>query len=247
MPPTRSKKNSNSRKTRKSNNKKTNKSNNKNASKHVLSVNGIKKRFSELDAGMKEFVNNHKNKPHDLAKHISRQWNTLFKKNLSGKAAATLANHFSKLHNKNKKGGSLAGAPLDHVMRPGLPAVSTYGVFPTEVGASPKALGHLDVYYNSGLGRSCGTENTTATVPSSIGSNLVPAPAKGGRRTLKGKGRRSMMSRKRGGDFMTSLATRQYVSTSPANGSMQMTESAMGQAPWGRDNPDPTRDRKSVV
>jgi len=229
MPPSRSKKSRKARNTRKSAPKRSNvsKSNKRNASS--LSVNGIKKRFSDLDTNMREYIaKNRLHKPQELVKHVSRQWNTLFKKNLTGKAAATLAHHYANLH--NKKGGSLGGAPLDYVMRPGLPGVSSYGVFPTEAGADPKSVSHLDVYYNSALGRSCGTENTSAVVPKDLGSNLVPAKG----------GKRRSIRRKHGGDFMTSLSTRQYTSDSPANMFQGTAEKIMGQAPWGRDNADPT-------
>lgn len=240
MPATRSKKNNSVRKTRKSSPKKRN--NNTKSSRNrnpILSVNGIKKRFADLEANIRQFIQQNRNKPQELAKHVSRQWSSLFKANLSTKAANTLANHFSKLH--NKKGGSHAGAPLDYVMRPGLPGVSTYGVFPTEVGADPKSVGHLDVYYNSGLARSCGSENTTAQVPASMGSNLVAA--KGGARRTRG-GKRN----KRGGNFMLAAATRSYIPDSPASGAQMAAESSMGQAPWGRDNPDATNHTwKTVV
>ena len=90
---------------------------------------------------------------------------------------------------KNKRtktrGGSLAGAPLNSVMRPGLPAVAEYATYPTEVAIDPKSAHDLDVYFNSALSRSCGTENTSATVWPGIGTNQFPLPT-----SLKGGSRR---------------------------------------------------------
>lgn len=227
MVSSRSKKQSVVRKTRK-NNKNAPKRNNKSSKSATLSVKDIRSRFSEMDKNMRDFIKrNNLNNPAALTKQVSRHWGKLFNKHLSTKAATTLANHYANLHGK-KKGGS-AGAPLDYVMRPGMQGVSTYGVFPTEVGADPKSVSHLDVYYNSALGRSCGLENTTAQVPKDMGSNHV-IPAKGGRRTRRVKG----------GDFLTTLGTRAYSSESPSTMIMRTAEATMGQAPFLRDNPDPT-------
>ena len=226
MPASRSNKGKKVNSTRKSNKARNN--NTKKAS-HAFTVSGIKSRFAKLDESVRAFLAKHKNKPSELAGHISRQWNTLFKKHISAKSAATLASHFSKTGKKVKMaGGNLAGAPLDYVMRPGLPGVSSYGVFPTEVGTDPKSVGHLDVYYNSGLTRSCGHENTTATVPPTMGSNKV------------GGARRRNTRKARGGNFALSLATRQYVAESPVGFMQKAAESVMGQAPFPRDLQDPT-------
>ena len=212
--------------TRKSNNARNN---NTKKSNHILTVSGIKSRFAKLDESVRGFLGKHQHKPRELADHISRQWSTLFNKQLSAKSAATLASHFSKTGKKVKMaGGNLAGAPLDYVMRPGLPGVSTYGVFPTEMGADPKSVGHLDVYYNSGLTRSCGHENTTASVPANMGSNKV------------GGARRKNTRKTRGGNFALSLGTRPYIAQSPSDSFQRINESVMGQQSWTRDIPDPT-------
>jgi hypothetical protein len=226
MPASRSNKSKKVNSTRKSNKARNN---NTKKSHHGFTVSGIKSRFAKLDESVRGFLDKHKNKPRELAGHISRQWNDLFKKHLSAKSAATLASHFSKTGKKVKMaGGNLAGAPLDYTMRPGMPGVSSYGVFPTEMGADPKSVGHLDVYYNSGLARSCGHENTTASVPANMGSNKV------------GGARRRNTRKARGGNFALSLGTRPYIAASPSDSFQRINEAAMGQAPWTRDTPDPT-------
>jgi hypothetical protein len=189
-----SKKNNSSKRVTRRNNK---------SSRKMMSVNDIRGRFQDMDASVKQFIK--VNNPRDLGKHVSRQWAKLFNKPLSGKAASSLVNHYmNKVRGptkKNHRGGSHLGAPLDYVMRPGLPAVATYATFPTEVGPDVKSAADLDVYYNSGMGRSCGTENTTAHVPASMGTNKVG----GARRTRK----------YRGGDFMASLGTTTPLLESP--------------------------------
>ena len=144
----------------------------------TLSIKDIRSRFKEMDDNVRHALKNGLSTPASLGKHVSRNWDKLFKKPLSSKAAASLAQHYLNLHGK-KKGGSLSGSPLDYVMRPGLPAVATYATFPTEVGADPQAVKDLDVYYNNALGRSCGLEDTSAKPWAGIGSNLVPLPATG--------------------------------------------------------------------
>jgi len=213
----------------------------KSQTRKTLSVKDFRSKFNELDSIMRNFIKqNRLNNPSALVQKVSRQWSQLFKKNLSSKAASDLASHYLNIYGKKaKKGGSLAGAPLDYVMRPGMPGVATYGVFPTEAGADVKATGHLDVYYNSALGRGCGTENTTAVVPSNIGSNLV-APAKGGtRRTRRFKGK--------GGSFLTTLNTRLTMPTSPAGPYQVGYERLIGQPALARDSYDPSTPNWGLV
>jgi hypothetical protein len=220
-----------SRKTRRGGSNKSNK-----GTRKTLTVKDFRSKFAKLDGEMRKFIKeNNLNNPKALVKQVSRNWSSIFNKNLSGKAANSLATHYANLHGKKAhKGGSLAGAPLDYVMRPGMPGVASYGVFPTEAGADVKASSHLDVYYNTAMGRSCGTENTTATVPLSIGSNLV-SPSKGGarrnnrRRTLKGSG------------YITALEARPWTPSSvPASQIQIMSEKWMGQPAFARDTSDPS-------
>lgn len=206
----------------------------KSQTRKTLSVKDFRTKFSELDSSMRDLIKRYKlNNPSGLIQEVSRYWSQLFKKNLSNKAASDLASHYLNIYGKKpKKGGSLAGAPLDYVMRPGMPGVASYGVFPTEAGADVKATGHLDVYYNSALGRGCGTENTSAVVPSDMGSNLV-APIKGG-------SRRSKRFKGRGGSFLTTLNTRLTMPTSPAGPYQVGYERLIGQPALARDSYDPS-------
>lgn len=223
-----------SRTSKKNSSKRVTRRNNAKSSRKMLSVNDIRSRFQDMDTSVKQFIK--VNNPRDLGKHVSRQWSKLFNKPLSGKAASSLVNHYmNKVRGptkKNHRGGSM-GAPLDYVMRPGLPAVATYATFPTEVGPDAKSAADLDVYYNSGMGRSCGTENTTAHVPASMGSNKVG----GARRTRK----------HRGGDFMAALGTRAYISNNPATSLQQGSEYLLGRGPSPYDVAEPSQSAFRLV
>jgi hypothetical protein len=222
----------------------------------TLSVSDIRNRFKEMDKNVRSFINNKRmNSPSTLGKHVSRQWNALFDKPLSSNAAKSLAQHYMNLHGK-KKGGS---APLDYVMRPGLPAVASYATFPTEVGADPKSVQDLDVYYNNPLGRSCNIGTVQAKLPVDMGSNLVSQPvvlppvkggafsatysanqqiirAHGGKRKTKRNTRRNKI----GGDLMTSLQTRPYIASNPSGLLQRSTESWYGQPSNPSDFSDPS-------
>jgi hypothetical protein len=221
---------------------KTMKRNNK-----ALSISGIRNSFKEMDKAVRLFIKaNRFNSPSVLEKYVSRQWISLFTKPLSSEATSSLAQHYMNLH--GKKGGS---APLDYEMRPGLPAVATYATFPTEIGTDPNSVKALDVYYNSGLSRSCGNENTSATVPASMGSNEVPNAIKGGafRTTYSDNqqifpstgGKRKTKRNKRGGTILTSLnAGRFYSASNPAGILQTSSESWAGQPIHKSDISDPT-------
>jgi hypothetical protein len=227
---TRSNKKSPNRKSRKAPAKRVN----RHSTRKAMSVADIRQKFKVMDSSMRDFIKrNNLNNPRELGKQVSRHWAGLFNKHLSGNAAAELGNHYLNLHGKRKakRGGSLAGAPLDYVMRPGMPAVATYATFPTEVGADPKAVQDLDVYYNSALSRSCGSENTSAHVSHDMGSNLVPA---------KGGARRRRTMRKRGGDFLTALSVRDFAASNPSGFLQQASEAWMGQGPYKTNSADPS-------
>lgn len=230
------KKSSKARSTRRNNN--TNKGSRKNGSRKMMSVNDIRKRFQEMDVSVKNFVKT--SNPRGLGEHVSRQWSRLFNKHLSPKAASSLATHYMNTMKRTvskKRGGSMSGAPLDYVMRPGLPAVATYATFPTEVGVDPKSVANLDVYFNSGLSRSCGTENTGLTVPADMGSNQV---VKGGRRR---RGTRKY----RGGDFMTAMAARPYIAENPGTFVQRMGETYHGVSPSPYDIAEPSQSAFRLV
>lgn len=205
----------------------------KGSQRKSMTVSDIRNRFKSLDEAVRNIFASGSIK--GLGQQISRLWTNLFNKPLSAKSGESLAQHFSMLYGKKRsatKGGALLeGAPIGTEMRPGLPQVLTYGTFPTEVGADPKAVQDMDVYYNSAIGRSCGTENTSAIPWSGIGSNLVRGGNK--RRTQKSK-------RTKGGDFLTAMDNRMFFATNPSNPLMRASEMWAGKPANAHDSSDPS-------
>ena len=80
-------------------------------------------------------------------------------------------------------------------MAPGL-NVAVYGRFPTEVSTDPASIRNMDVFFNSGLSRGCGTEDSSLRVPANMGTNKVGGGRRRGRKTLRGR---------RGGGFLGDL------------------------------------------
>lgn len=107
-----------------------------------------------------------------------------------------------------RRGGSFAGAPLNYAMTPGA-NVAVYGRFPTEVSTDPASIKNMDVYFNSGLSRGCGTEDSSRQVPASMGSNKV-----GGRRARKTRRGRAH----RGGNFLGDIQS--YAENALTQGSL---------------------------
>lgn len=203
-----------------------------------MTVSDIRNKFKDLDTAMKGlFVKASGLGLSGIGEQIRSLWAKYFGKPLSKASSESLSKHFSMLYGKKgsatKGGAMLEGAPIGAEMRPGLPQVMTYGTFPTEVGADAEALKQMDVYYNSGISRSCGTEDTTAVVGSGIGSNLVPATRGGNRR-------RTQRSKTKGGNFLTAMNSRLYVSTNPSNPLMRGSEMWSGVASRPHDSSDPS-------
>lgn len=207
-----------------------------------LTVSDFRQRFNTLNEEVRKVIGRVSMK--GLAQEISRLWSKLFNKPLSAKSGGFLAQHFSMLYgakgNATKGGALLEGAPIGAEMRPGLPQVLTYATFPTEAGADPKAVQDMDVYYNSAIGRSCGTENTSAIPWSGIGSNLVPMTSVGYQ--SRGGNRRRTQRRRttKGGNFMTTLNSRAFVASNPSGPLMRASEMWAGMEPNVRDSADPT-------
>jgi hypothetical protein len=104
---------------------------------------------------------------------------------------------------KSTTGGSLQGAPLSYTMTAGAP-VAVYGRFPSEIATDANAVQNLDVFYQSGLSRGCGTESIGRTVPPMMGTNQV-----GGYK----RSRRNGKSRKVGGNLLESATMRPFIAS----------------------------------
>lgn len=130
------------------------------------------------------------NTDQDALKQIQEAWHRIFDCMLDKESAKGFVAQFRgteemkkkekkerKTRSKNRKqsgGGGITGAPVAYQMGPGTPSAQTYGHFPTDVSKDARSQDVLDVYYNSGMSRTAGTESWRfPTVPAGMGSNKV--------------------------------------------------------------------------
>jgi len=173
---------------------------------------------------------------------LQSKWSSLFNVSMSKESAKSFSQYYKQMASGKKRaqvgtktrkmrGGAatlLTPAPLDYQMVPGA-SIQLYGNFPVEADTDPSTIRDMDVYFNSGMSRTCGVENSARQVPADMGSNKV-----GGRRNTRKRRsgnrrssrRSSRSSRKQaGGSLMESLQVHPYVSTAPPN-LFQMTAHA---------------------
>jgi len=107
---------------------------------------------------------------------IRSTWKRLFHGILDSESAKGFARHFrsdrsSTRKQRKQKGGA---APIAYQMGPGVPSAMTYGHYPTDASTDPQSKHDMDVYFNSGMSRTAGTESWRfPTVPAGMGSNKV--------------------------------------------------------------------------
>jgi hypothetical protein len=123
----------------------------------------------------------------EALKAVQTSWKTHFHGRLDTESAKGFVNHFrqskSKKTRRNQRGGM---APIAYQMGPGVPSAMTNGTFTTDVSTDKASQHDLDVYFNSGMSRTAGTETWRfPTVPAGMGSNKVG----GGRKTRRRKQR----------------------------------------------------------
>jgi len=130
-------------------------------------------------------------------KQVQTVWKKLFGCALDRESAEGFVRHFrgatpskkqSRKRQRKQRGGM---APIAYQMGPGVPSAMTYGNFTTDVSKDATSQHDLDVYFNSGMSRTAGTESWRfPTVPAGMGSNQV-----GGKRST----RRNRSRKQKGG------------------------------------------------
>lgn len=157
---------------------------------------------------------------------LQTKWSSLFKSPMSKESAKSFSQYYRKMVSKRggkratrktqkMRGGAatiLSPATINYQMVPGA-NVQMYGHFPVEADTDPSTIRDMDVYFNSGMSRTCGVENSARQVPAGMGSNKVG----GTRRNRRRGGKRSLRRRHAGGSLMESLQVHPYVSTAPPN------------------------------
>jgi hypothetical protein len=195
-----------------------------------MTIAKIQKQLKDFDRFARQSVQRN-----DPVASLQSKWEALFDKSMSAQSAKSFAHYYKKMASNKKRGGRrslsqmrktrksqkmrktlrmrggaasvLSPATLDYQMVPGA-NIQMYGRFPVEADTDPATIRDMDVYFNSGMSRTCGTENSARQVPADMGSNKV-----GG--TRKRRHRRSM--KHTGGSLMESLQVHPYVSTAPPN------------------------------
>ena len=139
--------------------------------KAILTIPELRKAFDHMDSIVESLRKMAKHSFSDAVIVYKDEWRKTFHRDLSpADAAAYLKFRFgiqsAKTRRSRTRGGSmpLAGAPLDHSLRPGVNGV--YGNFP-----SYQQEG-LDRYYHSGITEDCGKPNGFPTDGSSASAQV---------------------------------------------------------------------------
>jgi len=195
-----------------------------------MTIAKIQKQLKDFDQFARQAVQRD-----DPVASLQSKWESLFDKSMSIQSAKSFAHYYKKMASNKKRGGRrslrqsrktqkkqntrktqrggaasiLTPAPLDYQMVPGA-NIQMYGRFPVEADTDPATIRDMDVYFNSGMSRTCGTENSARQVPATMGSNKV-----GGTRKRRHNRRRSV--KQAGGSLMESLSVHPYISSAPPN------------------------------
>jgi hypothetical protein len=175
---------------------------------------------------------------------LQRKWEELFETPLTNLSAKSFVQYYKdmrspkntkkggkrtrkqqkqqKQQSRHQRGGSatiLSPAALDYQLVPGA-NVTTYGRFPIEAGTDASSIRDMDVYFNSGMSRGCGIENSSRQVPASMGSNKVGGRRNRTRKQTQRQRQRQKQAQKQaqaGGNLLESLASHPYLSGAPPN------------------------------
>ncbi len=144
---------------------------------------------------------------------FKNKWEDMFGIPISLKNAEYFTQNYRNMYGKKTRqqqrqqqhgGNSPVGAPLTYTMTPGA-NVAVYGRFPTEIATDPASIRDLDVFYNSGISRGCGIENSSRSIPIEMGSNKVGGSRRrnktyGGKRSKRSSSKKTYRQKKhRGG------------------------------------------------
>lgn len=160
-----------------------------------MGITELKKDLATFTKKAKEAVQSSSNDTEAL-KQIQQLWKKQFHGFLDITSAKGFIAHFKQgkkatRKNRNQKGGM---APIAYQMGPGIPSATTYGHFTTDVSTDKASQHDLDVYFNSGMSRTAGTETWRfPTVPAGMGSNKVGGGRRSTRRNRSQKGGGSLL------------------------------------------------------
>lgn len=192
--------------------------------------------ISELRKDLSAFTNEAKKAvrgktDEEAVKAIRSTWKRLFYGILDLDSAKGFTKHFrsDRSTRKQQKGNKASlvkqrggMAPLAYQMGSGIPSATTHGHYPTDASTDPQSKHDMDVYLNSGMSRTAGTESWRfPIVPAGMGSNKV-----GGRRRT----RRSRKQRGGGGSLLQTIGQVPFLPGSPTT-SVQLAYGAYSGQP----------------
>jgi hypothetical protein len=206
-----------------------------------MTVQELKKDLAEFTKRGTEIVHAESDE-YEAAKKLQSAWKDVFHTSLDATSAKGFVTHFKGKSSKASPKASRAPkvtrrrrkqhggmAPLAYQMGPGVPSALTHGHFTTNVATDSRSQHDLDVYFNSGMSRTAGTETWRfPTVPAGMGSNQV-----GGRRTR----RQRRLRQKGGASLLESIGQIVNQATVPPSLAQTAYGAYSGQAPAASSDP----------
>ncbi len=166
------------------------------STKGVYSIPELRRAFEHVEQVIDEMIHNKESKA-NMISHIRKEWLKVFHKTLDKASADALITH--RMESRSMKGGAstpIAGAPIDHVTRPGI--YLDQGSIPGADGGLTTTVGgggygsyvrYIDNgFFNPEISRQIGPIASQSIFPlaprADTGSNAF-TPVKGGKRIIK--------------------------------------------------------------
>jgi hypothetical protein len=205
-----------------------------------MGISDLRKDLAAFTKGAKEAVRG-KNEE-EAVRSIRSTWKRLFHGTLDSESAKGFVKHFrsDRSSTRKQRKGSEASlvkqrggmAPIAYQMGPGIPSATTNGHYPTDASTDAESKHNMDVYFNSGMSRTAGTESWRfPTVPAEMGSNKV-----GGRRRT-----RRSRKQKGGGSLLETIGHVPFLPGAP------LTSVQTGYAAYSGQPPAPSSDPTSTA
>lgn len=149
----------------------------------MFTVEGLHNTFEKIDSRVRCMIE--RGKPDSsLTCCIRKAWQEFFHQDLSNPAIEGMIRHYRSVYapkgkratRKAQRGGM---APMDYTMGQGVTG-AVYGRFPIELGATPSAVGSLDRFFESPVGRSCDSTGGYAAPPQTGGGKRTRRRQRGG-------------------------------------------------------------------
>jgi hypothetical protein len=227
------------------------------STKGIYSIPELRRAFEHVEQVMNEMIHNKESKE-NMISHIRKEWQKVFHKTLDKSSADALITH--RMESRSMKGGAsaLAGAPVDHVTRPGI--YLDQGSIPGPDGGLTKTVGggygSYVQYVDGGFANPeraqqydpVPNQSTFLLPRADMGSNaftpvtpLVTPSVKGGKRILKTRKNRKTRGKTSGGAAMLDQAFMRPIPGGDAIPHPLLDMQRMGSGAASGLSPDPTQ------